>query len=72
MKHTIPQMYYLRRMAISRRVLDPDTNQLVREDDIIWIFWTYRNKLPQVLIAEDRNKAKALIHRLNPSACFFR
>ena len=72
MNNVIPQMYYLRRMNITRRVLDPKTNELVREDDIIWVFWTYRNKLPQVLIAETRDKAKALIHRLNPVACFFR
>lgn len=76
-KHTlhsnvIPQMHYLRRMSISRRILDSQTNQLVREDGIIWIYWTYRNKLPSVLIAETRDKAKSLIRRLNPVACFFR
>ena len=72
MKHVIPQMTYLRRMNITRRVLDPKTNELVREDDIVWVFWTYRNKMPQVLIAETRDRAKALIRRLNPAACFFR
>ena len=72
MNHVIPQMTYLRRMAISRRVLNPKTNELVREDDVFWIYWTYRNKIPGVLIAETREKAKELIRRLNPVACFFR
>lgn len=72
MQHVIPQMTYLRRMNITRRVLDPETNELVREDDIVWVFWTYRNKLPQILLAETRDKAKTLIRRLNPVACFFR
>ena len=65
-------MTYLRRLNISRRVLDPKTNELVREDDIVWVWWTYRNRVPSVLIAETRDKAKALIRRLNPLACFFR
>lgn len=65
-------MTYLRRLNISRRVLDPETNELVREDDIVWVWWTYRNRMPSVLIAETRDKAKALIRRLNPLACFFR
>jgi hypothetical protein len=63
MQYVIPQMIYLRRL---------NTQQSASEDGIVWVYWTYRNKIPSVLIAETRDKAKSLIRRLNPVACFFR
>ena len=65
-------MHYLRRMNITSRGYDEKARQIVRTSDIVWVYWTYRNKVPSVLIAETREKAKELIRRLNPCAAFYR
>jgi hypothetical protein len=66
-------MYYLRRMVLkSRRPSADDPAVWEHVEAQAFVFWTYRNLTPNILIAESREHAKQMILHLNPDADFFR